>query len=51
MQDMNNKSNQLGSKINHCFGDFYKKLDTFADLAKSQNFRRKRNVLNNTILR
>ena len=35
MKDMNNKSNQLGSKINHCFGDFYKKLDTFADLAKS----------------
>jgi len=35
MKDMNNKNNQLGSKINHCFGDFYKKLDTFADLAKS----------------
>ena len=33
MKDMNNKSNQLNSKINHCFGDFYKKLDTFADLS------------------
>ena len=36
MQDMNQKSNQLGSKINHCFGDFYKKLDTFADPSKSR---------------
>ena len=28
MKDMN-----LSSKINNCFGNFYKKLDTFADLA------------------
>ena len=33
MKDMNNKNN-LNVKINHCFGDFYKKLDTFADRAK-----------------
>ncbi len=36
MKDMNNKNN-LNVKINHCFGDFYKKLDTFADLAKTQS--------------
>ena len=34
MKDMNNKNN-LNLKINHCFGDFYKKLDTFADSAKN----------------
>ena len=33
MKDMNSKNLQLSSKINNCFGDFYKKLDTFADLA------------------
>ena len=34
MKDMNNKNNQLNTKINDCFGDFYKKLDTFADRGK-----------------
>ena len=31
MKDMNSNNLQLNSKINNCFGDFYKKLDTFAD--------------------
>ena len=35
LKDMNNTKNQLNSKINHCFGDFYKKLDTFADFNSS----------------
>ena len=34
LQDMNLKQNQPNAKINHCFGDFYKKLDTFADSGK-----------------
>ena len=37
MKDMNSKNLQLNSKINNCFGDFYKKLDTFADSGKSIN--------------
>lgn len=44
---MNNTKNQLNSKINHCFGDFYKKLDTFADPSKSINDNVNENFNNN----
>ena len=37
MKDMNSKNLQLSNKINNCFGDFYKKLDTFADSGKKIN--------------